>query len=325
MTRVFVTRRLPLAAHEHLSTQEGLAVETWQSDGPPPYRALQEAVKSIEGLLCLLTDRVDEDLLGHAGSLRVVSTMSVGYDHIDVQACRRRGIAVGHTPGVLTDATADFTMGLILTMVRRIPEAAAEAREGRWTSWSPTWMLGLDLSEAVVGVVGLGRIGKAVARRAKAFGARLLYSDREDHLQTEADLAAEKVELDDLLAKSDVVTLHVPLTTETHHMISTNELRRMKPNALLVNTSRGPVVDAAALKQALRMGWIGAAALDVTDPEPLPPEDELYQLPNCLVTPHIASAGMATRTRMGTMAVDNLLAGLRCEPLPYPLPASEQE
>jgi len=269
-----------------------------------------------EGLFTLLTVRVDDSLLQSAPRLRVVSNMAVGVDNIDLAACTRRGIPVGNTPDVLTEATADLTMALLLAAARRLPESSRDAREGRWTTWSPTGWLGADLNEATLGIVGMGKIGKAVAARARGFGLQMVYASRSAHPEMEEALTARRVKLEDLLARSDFVSLHVPLTSETRHLINAQTLRVMKRSAILINTARGGVVDTAALSRALGQGWIAGAALDVTDPEPLPPEHPLYRLPNCFITPHIGSATVGARRRMAELACENLLAGLAGRPLP---------
>lgn len=314
---IVITRKIAQPAIEQLRAIGNLTI--WPKRIPPSSETLLKMVTECAALLCLLTDRIDENLLVAAPHLRVVSTMSVGYEHIDIEGCRKRGIHVGHTPGILTETTADFTIALILSVARRIPEAADFARSGEWQTWEPELLLGQDLGESTIGIVGLGRVGQAVARRAFAFGSRLLYHDTNRDIKTEEDLKIKAVPLDELLIQSDIVTLHVPLTETTHHLIGSSQLEMMKPTAILINTSRGSVVHIAALLQALQEGKITAAGLDVTDPEPLPHNHPLYQLPNCLITPHIASAGATTRTKMALMAVDNLLAGLEGRPLPHPV------
>jgi len=278
---------------------------------------LAEHLGEAEGLFTLLSVQVDEQLLAQAPNLRVVSNMAVGVDNIDLDACTRRGIPVGNTPGVLTDATADLTMALLLAAARRLPEAAADARAGLWKTWAPAGWLGADLTGATLGIVGLGQIGRAVARRASGFGLRLVYASSSPHPDIAAELGAMRLPLETLLRQSDFVTLHVPLTPQTRGMINENALRIMKPDAILVNAARGPVVDTMALVQALREGWIAGAALDVTDPEPLPPEHPLYRLPNCLILPHIGSATRGTRRRIAELACENLLAGLAGRRLPH--------
>ncbi len=315
MERVFVTRRIPREGLARL--QRDCAVDVWEDELPPPPAALRERIRGAAGLLCLLTDVVDEHLLQAAGpGLRVISQMAVGVDNIDLAACTRRGIPVGHTPGVLTETTADLAVALLLAAARRLPEAQAAVRAGDWVTWRPLWLAGHDVHGATVGIVGLGRIGRAVARRLRGFGCSILYTGPRP-VPEAREVDARFVDLEELLAVSDFVTLHCPLTPRTRHLIDERALARMKPTAILVNTSRGAVVDPEALYRALAAGRIAGAALDVTDPEPLPPDHPLLALPNCLVVPHIGSASVATRTRMAVMAAENLLAGLRGEPLPH--------
>ena len=314
---IAITRSIAQSAVDRLQNEGQITI--WTGHEPPTYQQLSQMVKDCDGLLCLLTDRIDDRLIEGAPRLRVISTMSVGYEHIDLEACRRRGIQVGHTPDVLTDATADFAVALMLSVARRIPEAAEYARSGLWSTWDPGLLLGHDFSGITVGIVGMGRIGEAVARRIKAFGTNLVYHDPIRRTKTELELNARSVTFEVLLTEADIITLHVPLTDHTYHLISYPQLEMMKPTALLINTSRGKVIDTEALLYALQNDEIKAAGLDVTDPEPLPADHPLYQLPNCLITPHIASAGTATRNKMAHMAVDNLLAGLKGEPLPYPV------
>jgi len=318
--RILVTRRIPAAALARM--EQSAAVEVWPESAPPSSKQLHELVGPCSGLLCLLTDRVDRPLLEAAPHLRVVSTLSVGYDHIDLAACTERDIAVGYTPGVLTQATADFAFALILAVARRIAEGAALARSGGWTTWDPMALLGLEVSNSTLGILGLGRIGEAVARRARGFEARLIYCDPAPNPALEQSLDLERVDLPTLLARSDVLTLHPQLTPQTQGVIDAQALRSMKPSAILINTARGRLVQTEALVQALQQGWIAGAGLDVTDPEPLPAGHPLYGFPNCLITPHIASATLNTRGRMAEMAAENVLAGLQGVPLPYPVPAA---
>ena len=294
-----------------------LDLDVWPEPLPPPYPELQRRVKGVHGLLTLITDRIDAPLLDAAGpQLRVVSQMAVGVDNIDLAACTARGIPVGHTPGVLSDAVADLTIGLMIATARRFFEAHADMRAGRWTTWDPMGWTGPDLHGSTVGIIGLGRIGRAVARRLQGFNVRILYHIR--HLSPHADaLGASYVPLDTLLAESDFVSLHCPYTPETHHLINARALSLMKPTAILINTARGGVVDQDALLHALRSGEIWAAGLDVFTPEPLPPDHPLLALPNVVALPHIGSASIATRIKMAQMAVDNLLAGLAGQRLPH--------
>ena len=314
--RVFVTRRI---AEDGLGPiRAACDLDLWEDELPPPRDELLRRVAGCDGILTLLTDRVDDELLDAAGPrLRVVSNYAVGYDNVDVPACARRGIAVGNTPGVLTEATADLAWTLLMAAARRIVEGADHVRDGHWRTWGPLLLLGADVHGATLGIVGFGRIGQAMARRAAGFGMRILYHDPVRASGTvEESLEAQYVGLEDLLAESDFVTLHVTLTDATRHLIDAGALVRMKPLAVLVNTSRGRVVDTDALVVALRAGTIAAAALDVTDPEPLPADHPLVALPNCLIVPHIASATRTARGRMAEMAAANLIAGVNGRPLP---------
>jgi len=308
--RVFVTRRLPGRA---LDALDGVCeVDVWEDDAPPPPDVLRARAAEADGLLCLLTDRIDATLLDACPRLRVVSQMAVGVDNVDLAACAARAIPVGSTPDVLTDATADLTLALLLAAARRLPEGMAAVRSGEWGPWRPSWLLGLELRGARLGIVGMGRIGRAVAERAQAFGMEVVRIGRRGEPSFHADLAA-----------CDVVSLHCPLTPETRGLIDAAALAAMKPGALLVNTARGGVVDQDALAAALHDGRLGAAALDVTNPEPLPPEHPLLAAPNLIVLPHLGSATHATRERMAQLAVENLAAGLAGRPLPHAVIAKE--
>lgn len=305
--KVYVTRKIP---------EKGLAlvrevcdVEVWAGDVPVPREVLLEKVHAVEGLLSLLTDRVDAEVLDAAPKLKVVSNYAVGFNNIDVVACSTRGISVGNTPGVLTETTADFAFALLMAAARRVVEAADYVCTSQWQTWGPQTLLGQDIHGATLGIVGYGRIGRAMARRGRGFDMRVLFCD-EYVAEDDADSGVQKVTLDTLLAESDFVSLHVPLTRETHHLISTAELAKMKPTAVLINTARGPVVDAQALYEALRDGKLAAAGLDVTEPEPITLDDPLLTLPNCIIAPHIASGSVATRDKMAEIAAANLIAGL---------------
>ena len=311
--KVFVTRELPPATLDRL--RKHCEVEVWQDFLPPDYDIIFGKAGELAGLLSLLTDRIDPQLMDAGPNLKVISNLAVGYDNIDIPAASQRGIPVGNTPGVLNDTTADFAFALMMAVARRIPEGQRYVQDGKWKTWHPTVLAGQDIFGSTLGISGSGRIGAAVARRAQGFDMRLLVNS----LETEEEirqLGGEKVDLDFLLTESDFVSLHVPLTDETHHLISERELGLMKPTAILVNTARGSVLDPKALFKALRDGEILAAGLDVTDPEPIPLDDPLLTLDNCLIVPHIASASVATRTKMAEMAVDNVIAGLRGERLP---------
>lgn len=317
--RVFVARRIP--DDGLLPVVEACDARVWEGELPPPRGELLRSVEGCAGVLTLLTDRVDDEFLDRAGTgLRVVSNFAVGFDNIDVPACTRRGIPVGNTPGVLTDTTADLAWALLMAAGRRVAEGDRFVRAGRWRTWGPMLLMGPDVHGGTLGIVGFGRIGQAVARRAMGFGMTILYYDtRRADAAVETGFGATFVSLEELLARSDFVSLHVNLTDETRHLVNAERLGWMKPTAVLVNTSRGPVVDQGALFEALRDGVIGAAALDVTDPEPMAADDPLLSLDNCLVVPHIASASRATRGKMAAMAAANLLAGVRGERLPTPV------
>ena len=274
---------------------------------------LVDHLSEAEGLICLLTIPVNKMLLDQMPKLRVVSCMSVGVDNVDVAECTRRGIPVGNTPGILTDATADLTMAILLAAARRLPEAAGDAKQGRWQTWSPTGWLGVDLRGAVLGIVGMGKIGTAVAERARGFGMKVIYTDPKEKPETKAEFHP----LESLLRQSDFITLHCPLTEETRGLMNDRTLGMMKKNAILINVSRGQVVDTVALVHALENHQIAAAALDVSDPEPLPPDHPLYKLPNCLIVPHIGSATFGTRQKMAKIACENLLVGLSGEKLRF--------
>ena len=311
--KVFVTRQLPPATLKRLA--QHCELEVWDDFMPPPYETLLERVADLDGLLCLLTDRIDAPLMEVGRKLKVISNMAVGYDNIDIAAASQRGLPVGNTPGVLTETTADFAFALMMAVARRIPEARDYIQAGEWRTWHPTVLSGQDIFGATLGIVGFGRIGQAMAARAAGFNMRLLVNTRGPSDEVAA-LGGEQASLDELLRASDFVSLHVPLNDETHHLIGARELQAMKPSAILINTARGGVVDPAALYAALRDGEILAAGLDVTEPEPIALDDPLLSLDNCLVVPHIASASVATRTKMAEMAVDNLIAGLQGQPLP---------
>ncbi len=308
MARCFVTRALPGPALARLAERH--EVEVWPQRLPPTAAQLRRHTASVEGLLCTVSDRIDAELIGAAPRLRAIANYAVGYDNVDVAAARARAIAVGNTPDVLTDATADLAFALLLASARRLPAAIAAVRDGDWLTWEPMRELGDAVSGATLGIVGGGRIGTAVARRAAGFDMEVLISGR-----------TGGVALDELLARADFVSLHCPLTAETRHLIDDAALAQMKRTAILVNTARGEIVDPVALARALHAGRIGGAALDVTDPEPLPVDDPLLQAPNLIVVPHIGSATHAARERMTALAVDNLLAALAGEPMPHPVSA----
>ena len=317
--QVVVTRRIPSRGIELLQAA-GFEVAVWPGDLPPTRDELIAFARGADGLLTLLTERIDGALLDALPSVKVVSNMAVGYDNIDVEACTARGVVVCITPDVLTETTADFTWALLFAVARRVYEAVENVRRGAWRTWEPLGFLGKDVHGATLGIVGFGRIGQAVARRAFGFAQEVLYTDRNRVApERERELNAHFVPLDELLQRSDIVTLHVPLTPETRHLIGARELALMKPSAILINTARGPVVDTEALVDALRHGRLWGVGLDVTDPEPLPANHPLLQFPNVVVTPHIASASEATRQRMAELAAQNVISVLRGERPPRSL------
>jgi glyoxylate reductase len=303
MAHVFVTRRLPGDALERVAAEHQL--EVWEGRLQPSHAKLLEKARDAEGLLCLLTDRIDRDVIACCEKLEVISNYAVGVDNVDVDAATERGVPVGFTPDVLTEATADATFALLLAAARRVVEGDDIVRAGRWLTWEPTLLLGHDVHAKTLGIVGMGRIGKAVARRAEGFGMEVLSRS-----------SSSGVPLEELLERSDFVSLHAPLTDETRGMIDEEQLKQMKSTAILINTSRGALIDSGALTRALERGWIAGAALDVADPEPIPKGHPLLDAPNLILNPHTASASIEARTAMANLAVDNLLAGLAGQPMP---------
>ncbi|MBE9545970.1 MAG: D-glycerate dehydrogenase [Proteobacteria bacterium] len=308
--RVFVARIIPEAGlNMVLDTCDA---EIWPDELPPPSNILLEKVRGMQGILSLLTDRIDGEVMDAAGpQLKIISNYAVGFDNIDIEAASERGILVGNTPGILTETTADLAFTLLMSGARRIVEGSDYIRAGRWKTFKPMELLGLDIHHATLGIIGMGRIGIELARRAKGFDMEVIYFDHRRRPEKGDSVGAKMCHsLDELLAQADFISLHVPLTTETHHLIDATALGKMKRTAILINTSRGQVVDSDALYEALHSGKITYAALDVTDPEPLPPDHKLLTLPNCLVVPHIGSASVATRNKMAVMAAENLVAGV---------------
>lgn len=308
---VAVTREIPEAGMALL--REAADLRVWPNEMPPSAGELAELIHGCVGALTLLTDHIDGAVLDKEPQLKVVSNFAVGFDNVDVPAATERGVAVCNTAGVLTEATADFAFALLMAAARRIVEGVDYVRDGKWLTWGPTLLRGQELTGATIGIVGFGRIGKEVAKRASGFGMRILAHDSYQDEEAALSLGATFTGLDNLLRESDYVTLHVALTAETTHLIGAREFGLMKPTAILINAARGPVVDTDALVDALRSDEIFAAALDVTDPEPLPADHPLVGLPNAIVVPHIASATVATRDAMATLAARNLLAVLRGE------------
>ncbi len=314
MARVLITRRIDPRAATLLADHD---VRTWTENRTMPRDQLLTGVDDVDGALVMLTDRIDDEFLEAGAGLRVVSQMAVGVDNIDLGACTRRGIPVGHTPDVLTETTADMAWALLGAVARRIPEGRDYVLGGHWREWDPDLLLGSDLWGTTLGIVGMGRIGAAVAKRAAGFSMRVVYHSRSAKPRVEQETAAVYQELEELLSGADHVMITAAYTPETHHLIDAEALAGMKATATLVNIARGPLVDPDALYRALRCGGIGAAALDVTEPEPMPADHRLLGLPNCLVVPHLGSASRGTRLAMATRAVENLLAGLEGNRIPW--------
>ncbi|MBM3926011.1 MAG: D-glycerate dehydrogenase [SAR202 cluster bacterium] len=313
--KVFVARRIFQEALDMISKEA--EVELWEDEMPPPREVLLRRVEGKDGVLSLLTDKVDGELMDRAPKLKVISQIAVGYDNIDVAEATKRGIPVGYTPGVLTDATADMAFLLMMAASRRLVEGMDFVRAAKWKTWHPLHFLGPDISGATLGIIGMGRIGFEMAKRARGFSMPVIYSDiyrRKPEEEREHGLTY--MSMDDVLKKADFVSVHVNLTKETYHLISDKQLEVMKPTAVLVNAARGPVVDPKALYKALKAKKIFAAGLDVTEPEPIKMDDPLLTLDNCVIVPHIASATFKTRLKMSTMAAENLIAGLKEEKLP---------
>ena len=312
--KVFVTRVIPDKGLELI--KDFCEVNLWESELPPSRDELMHRVQGVDGLLCLLTDKVDGEVMDAAGEqLKVISNFAVGYDNIDVNAATARKLPVGNTPDVLTDATADFAFTLMLSAGRRVLEGDRYVRAGKWQTWGPMLLLGTEMRGSTLGLVGFGRIGKAMARRAVGFDMRVIYYDPSETRQ-DPDVKATRVDFETLLEESDFISLHTPLTPDTHHLIDSEALSMMKPSAVLVNTSRGAVVDMDALYEALKFKRIFAAGLDVTEPEPLPADHPLLMLDNIVIVPHIASASKTARDKMAWLAAKNLIAGLKGDHLP---------
>jgi glyoxylate reductase len=316
--KVFVTRLIPEVGLEMLA---GVCqVDVWQEELPPEPSVLLERVRDAEGILSLLTDKIDAGVMDAAGpNLKVISNYAVGFDNVDIAEATRRRIPVGNTPGVLTDTTADFAFALLMAAARRVVEGDKFTRAGRWKTWGPRLLLGQDITGATLGIIGLGRIGRGMVKRARGFDMRVLYYDPNcpDDDPYPGEVSVKCVDLDTLYAEADFVSIHTPLTEATYHLVNAEAFRKMKPTAILINTARGPVVDPAALYHALAHGQITGAALDVTEPEPIPLDSPLLKLENVIIAPHIASASVTSRGKMATMAAANLIAGIKGERLPH--------
>jgi lactate dehydrogenase-like 2-hydroxyacid dehydrogenase len=307
----FVTRALPEKGMRLV--EDFCDAQVWAYEIPPSRDELLRGVRGRDGLLALLTDTIDAELMDAAPNLKVISNCAVGVDNIEVAAATSRGIPVGNTPDVLTDATADMAFALLLAAARRIVEGVDYVKAGKWRTWNLQLLLGADLAGRTLGIVGLGRIGRAVATRAQGFGLRVVYHDPS---ASEAEMG-RSVSFEELLRTADFVSLHVPLTPATRHMINARAIGLMRRTAILINTSRGPVVDHSALYDALKSGRIAGAGLDVTEPEPINPDNPLLKLENCLILPHLGSASRWTREQMAVLAAENLIAGLQGKRLPH--------
>ncbi len=309
--KVYITRRIPESGIKLL--QESCDVEIWDSDDVVPRDVFLKAISDKDAVLCLLTDKVDAETMDVAKSVKIFANMAVGFDNIDVEECTKRGVMASNTPGVLTDTTADFAFTLLMATARRIREGHEFIQAGKWETWGPLLLMGQDIHHATLGLIGLGRIGTEMARRGQGFSMRVLYNDVVRREDLEQELSLEYADFDTVLRESDFVSMHVPYMPATHHLISTEQLAMMKQSAVLINTARGPIVDPQALYTALKSGEIWAAGLDVTDPEPIPMDDPLLTLDNCLIAPHIASASFNTRSDMSELAANNILAALSGE------------
>ncbi|KAI2668620.1 Glyoxylate reductase/hydroxypyruvate reductase [Labeo rohita] len=318
LPKVFVTRRVPPDGLDILRKSGQVQFEMWDSDDPMPRMELLKKVKGCDGILCVLTEKIDAQLLEAAGpNLKVVSTMSVGFDHLSLDELKKREIRVGYTPDVLTDCVAELTVALLLATSRRLIEATHEAKTGGWGTWRTLWLCGHELANSTVGILGLGRIGVAIAERLKPFKVKkFIYTDVTPRPELANMIEAE---YDKLAEQSDFLAVCCALTPETHGICNFNLFSKMKKNAIFINTSRGGVVNQEDLYEALSTGLIAGAGLDVTTPEPLPTHHPLYTLKNCVILPHIASASYTTRNAMSALAANNLLAGLRGEPMPKEL------
>ncbi len=315
--KVFITRTIDEEAIRQL--RQVAEVDTWPQDSIPPLDVLLNKAAEVDGMLTMLTDPINREVIekGSQHHLKVISQDAVGFDNIDVETATSHGIPVGHTPGVLTETTADFAWSLLMASARRVVEADCEVHQGIWRPWGPSVLCGMDIYGMTLGIIGFGRIGQAMARRARGFNMRILYSGPHRKEDIEKEIGAEYVSFETLLKESDFISLHAYLSPETKGMIGAKQFNLMKKNAILINTARGPMIQSAALTDALLNHRIAGAALDVFDPEPIPQDSPLLQMKNVVITPHIASASTATRKKMALMAVENILAGLQGRRLPY--------
>ncbi|OES46091.1 2-hydroxyacid dehydrogenase [Domibacillus iocasae] len=314
--KIVVTRKIPEQALERLKAHGEIYMWDYE-ELPMPYEILSEEIKDAAGLYTNVGDRIDKALLDQAPNLKAISTMAVGFDNINVKEAVRRGIAVGHTPGILTETTADLTFALLMAAARRVVEGSDYVRQGRWKSWGPMLLTGQDIYGATIGIIGMGRIGEGVARRAAGFNMNILYHNRNRRPEMEENLNASYCSLDELLTRSDFVVLLAPGSAETGYIMGEKQFKRMKRSAVFINSSRGTNVDETALFEALKSKEIWAAGLDVFEEEPVSTSHPLLTLPNVTVLPHIGSASVATRTKMALIAAENLIAGIENKELPF--------
>ena len=314
--RIFMTRAMAPAAIDSLSAQTDL--EVWPHEAPPPYEILIDRVQNATGIVSLLTDRIDAGLIAAAGpDFRIIAQMAVGFDNIDVAAATARGIPVGHTPGVLTETTADFAWTLLMAAARRVVEAHNEVQQDIWRPWGPDVLTGQDIFRATLGLVGFGRIGQAMAKRAQGFDMSILYHDLQRFPEAEKSLGAQFVSLEELLERADFVSLHTFMSPQNKYMMGKSQFEQMKPNAIFINTARGGLVDPDALLWAVRERKIAGAGLDVFETEPIPEGHPLLNEPSVIITPHIASASKNTRARMALLAAENIIAAIEGKRIPY--------
>lgn len=308
--KIYITRKIPELIYDKLV--RNVDVQMWEEeDTPVPREVLIKEIQHVDGLFCTITETIDEEIISHAENLKIISNMAVGYNHINVEFANQKGIIVTNTPRVLTETTADLTFALLMATARRVVEASDYLRNGEWKTWSPMQLIGKDIYGATIGIIGMGRIGQALARRAKGFGMKLLYYNRSRKMDAEQELGMEYCDLDSLLEASDYVSILIPYSPEVHYLIGDRELKRMKKSAILINTARGGIVDEQALYRALKNGEIWAAGLDVFEKEPVDMDSPLLTLPNIVTLPHIGSASEATRIRMADMAAENLIQVLQ--------------
>lgn len=308
--KIFVTRKIPEPGFDIL--RKNHEIEVFPHDRVPTKKEILAGLKGKDGLLCLLSDPIDAEVINSESKLKMIANYAVGFDNIDVKAATKRNIPVSNTPGVLTDATSEMAWALLFSVARRVVEADKFTRSGKFNGWGPLLMLGQDVARKTLGIIGAGRIGTAFALKSKGFNMKVLYVDSVNNDKLEKELGAKKVEINELLEKSDFISLHVPLITSTHHLIDENELRKMKKTAILINTSRGPILNEKTLAKALKEKWIFGAGLDVYENEPEITE-ELKKLDNVVIQPHSASATIESRTNMALLAAKNMIAGLKGE------------